>query len=71
MAGYTVSKDPRTGLWYAHQKGYAYIPVCGGFSEKISEAREYAKMYNNLLHKVEQIEERRKATYKKEMEIGD
>lgn len=57
-------------IWYAHQKGYAYIPICGSFLEKKSEAREYAKMYNFLPNKVEQIEERRKAAWKKEMETG-
>lgn len=57
---YTVSKDKKTGVWYAHMKGYAYIPIFGSFSEKRSEAMEYAKMYDNLPHKVNQIEERRK-----------
>ena len=38
MRGYTVSKDSKSGLWYAHMKGYTYIPVSGSFSEKKSEA---------------------------------
>lgn len=67
---YKISKDQRSGLWYAHQKGYAYIPVGGSFSEKKSEAMEYAKMYNCLPNKVEQIEEKRKEAWKKEMETG-
>lgn len=41
----------------------------GSFSEKKSEAMEYAKMYNCLPNKVEKIEERRKAEWKKEMEL--
>jgi len=60
---YTVSKDSKSGLWYAHMKGYAYIPVFGSFSKKKSEAMEYAKMYNLLPNKVEQIEKKRKAEF--------
>ena len=63
MAGYTVSKDSKTGLWYAHMKGFAYAPITGSFCEKKSEAMEYAKMYNGLPHKVEQIEERRRENF--------
>lgn len=70
MSGYTVSKDLRSGMWYAHQRGYAYIPICGSFSDKKSESLEYAKMYNCLPNNVEQIEERRKAAFKKESENG-
>lgn len=70
MAAYTVSKHQKTGLWYAHQKGYAYVPVCGSLSEKKSVSMEYAKMYNCFPNKVEQIEEKRKAAWKKEMETG-
>jgi hypothetical protein len=60
MGAYTVSKDMKTGLWYCHMKGYSYIPCFGSFSEKKSEAMEYAKMYNNLPNRVEQIEQKRK-----------
>lgn len=61
---YTVSKDSRSGLWYAHMKGYAYIPIEGSFSEKRSEAKEYAKMYNGQPHRVGEIErERRRKFY--------
>lgn len=63
MRNYTVSKDSKSGMWYAHAKGYAHIPVVGSFSEKKSEAMEYAKMYNLLPNKVEQIEQRRKAAF--------
>lgn len=31
MRNYTVSKDEKTNLWYAHIVGYPYIPV---FSER-------------------------------------
>lgn len=65
---YTVSKDVRSGLWYAHMKGFPYIPVSGSFSAKKSEAMEYARMYDNLPHKVEKIEARRRAEFEKEME---
>lgn len=57
---YTVSKDGKTGLWYAHMKGYANVPIFGSFSEKKSEAMEYAKMYDSLPHRVNQIEGRGK-----------
>lgn len=40
---YTVSKDIKSGLWYAHMKGFAYIPVFGSFCKKKSDAMEYAK----------------------------
>lgn len=67
----TVSKDSKSGLWYVHMKGYAYIPVSGSFSEKKSEAKEYAKMYSGLPHKVEEIEQRRKEKFEKEMELTE
>lgn len=66
MGSYTVSKDSKSGLYYAHQKGYAYIPVSGSFSDSKSEALEYAKMYNYLPNKVERIEQRRKKKWKEE-----
>lgn len=63
MMNYTVSKDSKSGMWYAHAKGYPYLPVAGSFSEKKSEAMEYAKMYNLLPNKVEQIEQRRREEF--------
>lgn len=71
MIGYTVSKDSKSGLWYAHIKGFSYIPVSGSFSEKKSEAMEYAKMYSGLPHKVEEIEQRRREKFEKEMELTE
>ena len=71
MRGYTVSKDSKSGLWYAHMKGYTYVPVSGSFSEKKSEAMEYAKMYSGLPHKVEEIERKRKEKFQKEMELTE
>lgn len=62
---YTVSKDTKTGLWYAHRRGFSYVPIAGSFSEKKSEAMEYAKMYDNLPCRVEQIEARRKAEFER------
>lgn len=50
--GYTVSQDSKSGLWYCHMKGFPHIPCFGSFSEKKSDAMEYAKMYNNKIHKV-------------------
>ena len=69
MKQYTTSKDSKSGLWYAHQKGFSYIPIAGSFSEKKSDAMEYAKMYNNLPNKVEEIEQSRKEQFEKEMEL--
>lgn len=69
MKGYTVSKDSKTGLWYAHMEGFAYIPVSGSFCEKKSEAREYAKIYMGLQHKVEEIEKKKHEKFIKEMEL--
>lgn len=28
---YTVSKDTKSGLWYAHKAGFPWIPVFGSF----------------------------------------
>lgn len=66
MVNYTVSQDKKSGLWYAHKKGYSYIPVAGSFSEKKSEAMEYAKMFNGLPHKVVEIENKRRKEFLKE-----
>jgi len=63
---YTISKDTKSGLWYAHMKGYSYIPVSGSFSKRKSEAMEYAKMYDYLPNKVEEIEKRRRTERMKE-----
>lgn len=56
MKNYIVSQDRKSGLWYAHMRGYQHVPVSGSFSEKRRDAAEYAKMYNGLPHKVEEIE---------------
>ena len=71
MKQYTTSKDGKSGLWYAHQKGFSYIPIAGSFSEKKSEAMEYAKMYNLLPNKVEEIEQKRKEKFEKEMVLTE
>ena len=69
MKKYVVSKDMKSGLWYAHRKDFPQIPISGSFSEKKSEAREYAKMYMGLQNKVKQIEEHRHEKFMKEMEL--
>lgn len=43
MKNYIVSQDRKTGLWYAHMRGYQHVPVSGSFSEKRRDAAEYAK----------------------------
>lgn len=67
MLGYIVSKDMKSCMWYAHKKGFPYVPISGSFSNKKSESNEYAKMYNNLPNKVEQIEQKRKEKFIKKM----
>lgn len=49
---YVVSQDQKSKLWYCHQEGFSNVPCGDSFCEKKSEAREYAKMYNYLQHKV-------------------
>lgn len=68
MKNYIVSQDRKTGLWYAHMRGYQHVPVFGSFSEKRRDAAEYAKMYNGLPHKVDEIERKRREAFEKEME---
>ena len=45
---YTVSKDEKTGLWYAHKVGYPRIPVFGSFSKSKRTAQKYAANCMNL-----------------------
>lgn len=49
-------------------RGYQHVPVSGSFSEKRRDAAEYAKMYNGLPHRVEEIERKRREAFEKEME---
>ena len=43
MKKYVVSKDMKSGLWYAHREDLPHVPIGGSFSEKKSESKEYAK----------------------------
>ena len=70
MKKYIVSKDKKSGLWYAHREDHPHVPIGGSFSEKKSESKEYAKMYMGLQNKVEQIEERKREKFIKEMELA-
>lgn len=63
---YIVSRDVKSGLWYAHKRGFTYIPVSGSLSERKLEAEEYAKMMDCLPNRVQQIEDRRKAEFERE-----
>ena len=69
MKKYVVSKDAKSGLWYAHREDLPHVPISGSFSEKKSESKEYVKMYMGFQNKVEQIEERRREKFMKEMEL--
>lgn len=70
MKKYVVSKNTKSGLWYAHREDLPHVPIVGIFSEKKSESKEYAKMYMCLPNKVEQIEEHRHEKFMKEMELA-
>lgn len=39
---YTVSKDKRSGLWYAHKVGFPWIPVFGSFNKSKRAAQQIA-----------------------------
>ena len=69
MEKYVVTKDTKSGLWYAHREDLPHVPISGSFSEKKSESKEYAKMYMGLQNKVEQIEENRRENFMKGMEL--
>lgn len=58
---YTVSKD-KSGVYYAHMKGYPNIPVFGSFGTK-RVATEYARMMDYLPNKVAEIEARRQREF--------
>ena len=45
MKKYVVSKDTKSGLWYAHREDLPHVPIVGSFSEKKSESKEYVKMW--------------------------
>lgn len=45
VSKYTVSQDKKSGLWYAHQVGFDYVPVFGSFGNK-AHAMKYARLYN-------------------------
>lgn len=71
MKNYIVSKDNKNDMWYAHHRNFPNIPIVGSFSEKKSESKEYAKMYNLLPNKVEKIEQKRKEKFQEEMELTE
>lgn len=39
---YTVSKDEKSDLWYAHKAGFPWIPVLGTFSKTKRAAQKHA-----------------------------
>jgi hypothetical protein len=39
---YTVSKDEKSGLWYAHKAGFSWIPIFGSFSKNKRAAQRVA-----------------------------
>ena len=39
---YTVSQEPKSGLWYVHMVGYSYIPCFGTFRKTKKNAQKAA-----------------------------
>jgi hypothetical protein len=39
---YTVSKEEKSGMWYAHKAGFPWIPVLGTFSKTKRAAQKHA-----------------------------
>lgn len=39
---YTVSKDDKSGLWYAHRVDFPWIPVLGSFNKNKRVAQHVA-----------------------------
>ena len=66
---YIVSKDNKTGMFYAHHRVFPNIPVGGSISEKRSISAEYAKMMNYLPNRVEEIEKARHEAFLKEYDL--
>lgn len=50
MRTYTVSKDEKSGLWYAHQKGYPWIPIFGSFYKTKKRALQVAADWMGLTY---------------------
>lgn len=48
MRAYVVSQDKKSGLYYIHTKGYAYIPVFGSFTEDKKAATKMAANYSGF-----------------------
>ena len=42
---YVVSKDDKTGTWYAHMRGYPHVPVFGSIGTK-ERATKVASLRN-------------------------
>ncbi len=46
---YVVSKDKKSGMWYVHLEGFAYVPVFGSFRKSKSAAQKIATERNQYL----------------------
>jgi hypothetical protein len=42
---YTISKEPKSGAWYCHRRGFPDIPVFGSIGEK-KKAQEVCRRMN-------------------------
>ena len=46
---YVVSKDDKSGLWYVHLEGFAYVPVFGSFRKTKRAAERIARERNQTI----------------------
>lgn len=46
---YTVSKDPKTGVWYVHRIGFPGVPVLGSGSKSKRAAQRLADTFDNVI----------------------
>jgi hypothetical protein len=46
---YVVSKDEKSGLWYVHLEGFAYVQVFGSFRKTKRAAQRIASERNQLM----------------------
>lgn len=46
---YVVSRDDKSGMWYVHLEGFAYVPVFGSFRRSKRAAQRIATERNMLI----------------------
>lgn len=71
MMNYTVSKDSKSGMWYAHAKGYADIPVAGSFSKKNLKQVNTLKCIICFLTKLNKLNREEERNFLRNMDVFD